>query len=294
MGRILLLLRAHPAGLTTDDLLERVGYGTASRASRLRSLNRDLAALAADGWRIDTQETANTPARRTLRTVDNRFATLFSPAQRTQLARAAQCAGEQVAEPLAGDLGRAPGTPVFVVVPGHGLDRLARCQSAAADRCLLRFTYNGTARVTHPYALLLRPGGWYLQASDEGDGVVKYFAVDRLSDVTRDAPGTAEGPPGPVPQPIWDFMRVPAHDPITVTVETTEEHMAEVLSALGTHGHEVVAAEDPRRVRLEVPVTNTQALVDRVLELGTRVWVLGPDQVRADLRDRLRTLAVSR
>ena len=48
MSRILLLLRGHPGGLTTEDLLERVGYGDGPRASRLRTLHRDLAALAAE------------------------------------------------------------------------------------------------------------------------------------------------------------------------------------------------------------------------------------------------------
>ena len=93
MSRILLLLRGHPAGLTTEDLLDRVGYGDGPRASRMRALHRDLAALAVQGWRIDTLETANTPAVRVLRTVDNRFATLFTPGERAELARAAASAG---------------------------------------------------------------------------------------------------------------------------------------------------------------------------------------------------------
>ena len=93
-------------GLTTEELLERVGYGDGPRASRMRTLNRDLAALAEDGWRIDTLPTANTPARRVLRTVDNRFATLFTDAERAQLARAAACAGPGIADALAEDLGR--------------------------------------------------------------------------------------------------------------------------------------------------------------------------------------------
>ena len=84
LSRILLLLRRHPGGLTTEDLLERVGYGDGPRASRLRTLHRDLATLATEGWRIDTMETANTPAVRVLRTVDNRFATLFSAAERAR------------------------------------------------------------------------------------------------------------------------------------------------------------------------------------------------------------------
>jgi hypothetical protein len=287
MARILLLLRAHPTGLTTDDLLERVGYGELSTASRMRALHRDLAALAAEGWRIDTAETANTPARRVLRTVDNRFATLFTPQQRAQLARAALCAGPEVADTLADDLGRDPGPPTFVALPTDGLGRLSVCQSAAADRCLLRFTYNGSPRTVHPMGVLLRPGGWYLRGLDEGDGIVKQFAVDRMRALHRAAPGTARPGPASAAEPLWDFMRQRVHEPITVTVDTTEEHLARVLSALAANGHALVDSPDPDRVRLEVVVTSTSALLDRILELGERGRLIGPEDVRERLRDRL-------
>lgn len=287
MGRILLLLRAHPGGLTTDQLLEQVGYGPGPLASRMRALHRDLAALARDGWRIDTQETANTPALRVLRTVDNRFATLFTPAQRTQLARAAACAGPEVADALATDLGRAPGTPAFAAVPTDGLARLSICQSATADRCLLRFTYKGTPRRAHPMAVLLRPGGWYLRAVDEGDGLVKQFAIDRMRGLAKDAPGSARPGPRTAPEPLWDFMRRRVHDPVPATVDTTSEHLPEALTALAANGYEILDAPDPDRVRLEITVTNTSALLDRVLELGERVRLIGPPEVRDALRARL-------
>ncbi len=287
MGRILLLLRAYPAGLTTDEILDRVGYGAAKRTSRMRALNRDLAALKDDGWRIETPPTANTPALRVLHTVDNRFATLFSPAQRAQLARAALCAGPDVADALADDLGRAEGPPAFVAAPVDGLGRLSVCQTATADRCRLRFTYNGLRRSTHPFRVVLRPGGWYLQARDEGDGVIKVFSIDRMRGLASEPPGTAEPAPATLPEPVWDFMLLPIHDPVTVTVETTETHLPEVLSALAGHGYEIVAGEDPQRIRVEVPVTNTRALIDRVIVLGPRVWLRGPEDVRAALRERL-------
>lgn len=290
MGRILLLLRTHPAGLSTDQLLERVGYGDGTHASRMRALHRDLAALARDGWRIDTSETANTPALRVLRTVDNRFATLFSPAQRSELARAAACAGPEVADALALDLGRTEGPAIFAVVPTDGLGRLSVCQAAAADRCLLRFTYNGSPRTAHPMTVLLRPGGWYLRAVDEGDGIVKQFAIDRMRGLAKDAPGTARPGPSAAPEPLWDFMRRRVHDPIAVTVDTTEEHLPDVLSALATNGYDIVDAPGGH-VRLDVVATNTSALLDRILELGERVRLVGPEAVRDSLRARLAPLA---
>jgi predicted DNA-binding transcriptional regulator YafY len=295
MGRILLLLRAHPAGLTTEQLLDLVGYGSGPRASRKRALNRDLAALADDGWQIDALETANTPAMRVLRTVDNRFATLFTAAQRTQLARAAACAGPEVAAALAADLGTAEGPAPFVAMPQDGLHRLGACQAAAADRCRLRFSYNGSARTAHPFAVLLRPAGWYLGAVDAGDGLAKYFAIDRITGLRVDPPGTADPPPSPVPAPVWDFLRVPVHPAYRAVVDTPSHHLAEVLSALGTNGHELVEPADPAGgdVRVEVVVTNTEVLVDRLVALGTRVRLVGPEQARAALRTRLLVAAGS-
>lgn len=287
MARILGLLRAHPQGLTTDELLERVGYGSGSTASRMRTLHRDLAALGRDGWRIDTEPTANTPARRVLRTVDNRFATLFTESERAQLARAALCAGLGVAAALAADLGTSSEAPAFVATGLDGLGRLAVCQAAAADRCTLAFAYNGTDRLTFPVRVLLRAGGWYLRALDTRDNRIKQFSIDRMRHLRKGPPGSSPPIPDTGDGPVWDQMRTRAHDPIDVTVDTVEDHLPDVLSALATWGHELVDSPHPGRIRVVVPVTNTDALMVRLAGLGRRVWLVGPDAVRDAFRDRL-------
>jgi predicted DNA-binding transcriptional regulator YafY len=287
MARILGLLRAHPVGLTTDELLERVGYGSAPRVSRMRTLNRDLAALAADGWRIDTLPTANTPARRVLRTVDNRFATLFTAAERAQLARAAACAGPGIADALAEDLGRSAEPPVFVATGLDGVGRLGVCQAAVADRCTLTFTYNGADRLAYPIGVLLRAGGWYLRALDTGDNKVKQFSIDRMRHLRKGPPGTSPPIPDTGTPPVWDQLRNRVHEPITVTVDTTEAFLPSALTALAAWGHELVDSPDPERIRVQVQVTNTSALLVRLVELGTRVWLVDPDPVRDALRTRL-------
>jgi hypothetical protein len=86
---------------------------------------------------------------------------------------------------------------------------------------------------------------------------------------------------------VWDQLRNKVHDPITVTVDTTQEFLPDALSALAAWGHELLDAPDPDRIRVQVPVTNTNALLVRLVELGTRVWLVGPDPVREALRDRL-------
>ncbi len=293
MSRILLLLRGHPGGLTTEDLLARVGYADGPRASRLRMLHRDLAALAAEGWRIDTLETANTPAVRVLRTVDNRFATLFTAAERAELARAAACAGADIADALADDLGRAPADQVpFHQAFVDGRSRLAVCQAATADRCQVAFTYAGKPRVVHPVGLLLRPAGWYLRALDTGDGRVKTFHVDRMRRMSMGEPGSARAVPEEdlaLQAPVMDPMALTVHDPITVEVDTDPDSLPDVLTALARQGHTLWSPDpdDPDRVRVAIDVTNTDAFVARLFQLGRRVRLVGPEPVRAQVRDRL-------
>jgi predicted DNA-binding transcriptional regulator YafY len=294
MGRILGLLRAHPAGLTTDELLERVGYGQAPRTSRMRTLNRDLAALADDGWRVDTLPTANTPARRVLRTVDNRFATLFTAAERAQLARAAACAGPGIADALAEDLGRSIEPPAFVATGLDGVGRLAVCQSAVADRCSMTFTYNGSDRLIFPIRVLLRAGGWYLRALDTGDNKVKHFSIDRMRRLHKGPPGTSPAIPDTGAPPVWDQLRQRVHDPIPAMVDTTEDLLPSALSALAAWGHDLIDSPDPSRIRVQVTVSNTDALLVRLVELGTRVTLVGPEEVRDALRARLRAVGGAR
>lgn len=253
----------------------------------MRTLNRDLAALAEDGWWIDTQPTANTPARRVLRTVDNRFATLFGDAERAQLARAAACAGPGVAEALAEDLGRSQEPPVFVATGLDGVGRLGVCQAAVADRCTMTFTYNGAERLVFPIRVLLRAGGWYLRALDTGDNKVKQFSIDRMRRLHKGPPGTSPAIPDTGAPPVWDQLRQERHDRITVTFDTTAEFLPDALSALAAWGHELVECPDPERIRVQVPVTNTDALLVRLVGLGTRVRLVEPEVVRDALRTRL-------
>ena len=45
-------------------------------------------------------------------------------------------------------------------------------------------------------------------------------------------------------------MRHRVHDPITVTVDTTQQFLPDALSALAAWGHELVDAPDPDRIRV--------------------------------------------
>ena len=163
----------------------------------------------------------------------------------------------------------------------------------------MRFTYGGKDRVVHPVGLLLRPAGWYLRALDTGDGKVKTFHVDRMRGVTMGAPGTAR----PVPEadlelqaPVMDLMALRVHDPITVEVDTDTDNLPDVLSALARQGHTLWSPDHdhPDQLRLSIAVTNTEVFMVRLFQLGRRVRLVGPESIRALVRERLRAAVGTR
>ena len=105
-------------------------------------------------------------------------------------------------------------------------------------------------------------------------------------------PGTAR----PVPeedlalqQPVMDPMALPVHDPITIEVDTDTDNLPDVLTALARQGHTLWSPDpdDPDLVRLSIAVTNTQAFIARLFQLGRRVRLVGPEPIRAQVRERL-------
>lgn len=297
VGRILALLRDHPAGLTTQELLGLVGYGDAQHASQMRQLNRDLAYLSDQGWQIDAIPDGNQPARRVLRTVDTRFATLFTGPERAELARAAACAGPEIATALAVDIGRAdPDGVPFQLAPGDGRHRLAGCQAAAADRCTLAFDYGGRRRITSPAEVLLGSGMWYLRALDHADGQVKTFAVERMRALKRGSPGSARRIPAGTGPAVLDPLALKVNPPVQVIVRTRLIDAPDVILALaGDHpvaerpvGTGDGGANGGGHVELTVTMTNLDALPARLFELGRRVHLVGPPEVRERIAAQLR------
>lgn len=282
-GRIVALLRAHPAGLTTQELREAVHYGPAGKASQMRTLNRDLDFLRRAGWRIDTVMDGHSSARRVLRHVDSRFASMFTAAERAELSRAAACAGPEIAAALFEDLGPSPpGDPPFLLAHQDGYRRLAVCQAAAADRCQLRFDYAGQRRITSPVTVVLSTS-WYLRALDHdgGSGQYKTFAIDRMRNLAMGPPGSAEQvDPEAAGPPVIDPMAVRRHAPVEVVLSTDEDNLADVVDALGRGGYTQQPGPEAGSVTLTVPVTNLDALPGRLFELGLRVRLEGPEQVR--------------
>jgi predicted DNA-binding transcriptional regulator YafY len=100
-----------------------------------------------------------------------------------------------------------------------------------------------------------------------------------MSDVSLEAPGSAEVLEEPA-RPSLDPLSWRQDPPTEVVVETPAEHRVLVENLLGQPSDAIAEAGT---LRLTYVVTNRAVFRWRVYELGTRVRVLAPDDVRQEL-----------
>jgi predicted DNA-binding transcriptional regulator YafY len=291
------LSQAGPAGVGSDVLVRVAGFGEGDPVSQL---NRDFAHLRTQGWQIDNVAGSGETARYRLVRGDNRLRLRLSSAQQAALQRAALLADR--AE-LGDRLGLAPGArpaevsaDVLLAGQGAGLgEGLDTVVAAVRERRLLRFRYKGRERTAHPAAVRHQNGRWYLTALEDGPGPgsgsasdrePKSFVVERMTEVTSAAPGTARrvGAARRSLHPLqWEV-----DEPVDVVLRTPVEYVADVERRLLA----------PTSVTVEAGVatmtyrcTHRAALRQRLYMLGTRVELVGPDDVRTEMLDELREMA---
>lgn len=271
--RVIGVLNQHPDGAPTALLLQAVAPDTGDDEARRKMLTRDLDGLNALGYDIRNVADPGAEGVYVMRAHDNRLQVHLSSEQRGELLRAAILAGLEGMEAHLGS-GSTGGPPLAPA--SADLDLVQR---ATARRCLVRFGYKGEPRVVHPARVHSGPSGWYLSGREDGGDVVKEFVVSRMSDVTLEAPGTAETVDEPA-RPALDPLRWEVDPPTDVVIELPDEHRVLVENLLGTP-ESAEAAHGA--LRLSYVVTNRQVFRTRVFELGTRVRIVSPDDVRAEL-----------
>ncbi len=260
-------------------------------------LKRDIRSLTDQGWQIDNIAGQGEPARYRMRTVDNRLRVRLTPPQQRALQRAVLLADRDdligrlgLGDPAEG-AGAPPEAGVVAGVPTTGHDAsLATVLSAVRMGSRVRFTYKGTPRVVHPESVRSQNGTWYLRGQEDSAGgeaaPVKAFVVARMSDVTADPPRTAR-PVRAARHPGLHPMSWEIDPPVEVTLRTTTEHQPDVRRWLGDPVSEDVVDGD---VTMRYVVTHRAALRSRLYELGRRVVLVGPDDVRRELLDELHDL----
>lgn len=277
------LSAAGSRGVAALPLAERLGYGGTAE-SRRESLARDVRKLRRSGIEIENVASPGEESRWVLRPQDSRIRLALSNEQLAELQRAAWLADRGA---IAQRLGAAPpaGPPADVSVRAGGAPPwLEDVTRAVAARCVLRFTYNGRAREVHPHALQSDQAGWALTGWDAERTETRTYWVARMSNVELGAPrsataASAAGTRGGDPL-TWHL-----DPPLPAQLSGPARYEPEVRRLLGAELGVRPGAGDT--VRYETVVTNRWIFAARVMELGQRVRLDGPDELRTDLARRL-------
>lgn len=278
--RLVGLLAAHRDGASLALLLRAVApEAAATDEARRRMLTRDLDHLNALGYDVRNVAEPGAEGVYVMRARDNRLAVHLTPQQRGELLRAALAAG---LEGMAAHLGDATAGGPGLGGTSPDLDLVTR---AVARRCLVRFGYKGTARRVHPLGVHSGPSGWYLTGRQDGSPVVKEFVVSRMSAVELDPPGSAATEAAEPVRRSLDPLSWEVDPPTTVTVAVATPDRVLAENLLGPPG---TVAEQGASTLLGYRVTHRRIFRYRLYELGTRVRVLGPDDVRAEMLAELR------
>lgn len=278
------LQRAGKRGVPAPDLLEIAGFDGEDPVSQLGREFRHLRAL---GWQIDNIGGDGDTGVYRMVTVDNRLRVKLTPAQQAALLRAVLLANrDDLVERLGLSDAERP-ADVVAATATEADQELSLVTQALRLGSVLRFRYGGSSRVVHPESVRTQNGTWYLRGREEGGEIVKWFVVSRMSEVTADAAGSAVRP---------EFARRSGLDPMTweidppveVRLRAAAEYVPDVERRLG---EPAATREVDGGAELDYVVTHRAALRSRLYELGPRVEVLGPDDVRAEMLDELAFMA---
>ena len=289
--RLIGALTKHPKGASLSVMLTALGSPDHTPEARRRMLTRDIEALNQLGYDVRNVAEPGADGVYVMRARDNRLQVLLTPEQRGELLRAAIAAG---LDHLGGHLGATPTVPAAQSSdPGQSSDSapstLDLVQRGTTRHCRIRFTYKGEARLVHPGQVHSGPSGWYLRGREEGGdppGLVKEFVVSRMSEVSLDDPGTAEVL-DEVSRPAMDPLSWRADAPTEVVLRVAVEHRLLVENLLGAAAD---VREDAGELLMTYVVTNRSVFRWRVYELGTRVRVVSPDDVREEMLTELQAM----
>jgi predicted DNA-binding transcriptional regulator YafY len=278
--RLITILNASELGVRAETLIGGALPIEGDPEAKHRALNRDIEHLNNLGWDIRNVAPPGEDGVYRMYARDNRLRVHLTPAQRGQLLRAAVAAGRQDVARHLDDDARPTRTGAQQDKRGHELDL---AQRAAARRCLIRFDYRGHRRVVHPVRVHTGPSGWYLSGREDGQDVTKEFVVARMSDVTLDDPGSAS-PVADATRPSLDPLSWLVNEPTKVTLEMDAQHLSLAENLLGPPSS---MESSGSQARATWTVTNRAVFRWRVYELGTRVRVVSPPELRQEIEAEL-------
>ncbi|HET9501841.1 MAG TPA: WYL domain-containing protein [Marmoricola sp.] len=273
-------------GVPAQKLIKVAGFeGGEDPGSQLTREFRHMRNL---GWQIENLGERGAPAVYRMTSVDNRLKVRLTGPQQAALRRAVLLADRaDLVERLGLPESSRPAEVVSAVPAAAHSEALSTVLRAVRTSSRLHFRYHGTERDVHPESVHADNTVWYLRGLEDGGDRVKRFVVSRMLDVRADSPGTASRPEvsrhvGLHPM-SWEI-----DPPVEVTLQAPADYAADVRRWLGDPLSEEV---DGDRTTLVYRVTNRSALRSRIYQLGTRVRVVGPSDVRAELIAELAEMA---
>jgi predicted DNA-binding transcriptional regulator YafY len=284
--RIAAMLQAHPqSGVSSDKLISVAGFEGGKDAGS--QLKRELTHLENQGWQIENIAGPGESATYRMTTVDNRLRVRLTPGQQAELRRAVLMARRSDLVARLGLPAEAAGDelPPATAVQDATPEALSLVVDAVRDHQLLTFTYKGTRRTVHPESVRNQNGTWYLRAVEDADladlpgSVVKTFVVSRMTAADAGPAGSAQRIP-PVRHVGLHPMSWEIDPAVEVTLRAPAHYEPDVRRWLGDPEGVEAAGDD---VLLRYRVTHRAALRTRLNELGDRVRIVGPADVRAEV-----------
>lgn len=276
-------------GLSAERLVRVAGFDAESSADAGSQLAREFRHLRKAGWQIDNVAAVGEPGHYVLRNMDVRMRVRLSADQQAALRRAALLANrEDLADRLGLPAEKTPGLPLAGSVRSEVDPQLQSVLTALAQHRLLNFRYKHTAREAHPALVEVEYGKWYLHARESDGQLVKRFKISRMSELTAGEPGSAEVIPA-VGHSSLQPMHWQVDEAVRVHLRAPAQFVPDVHRWLA-EPQEQSDPDDRGRVVLAYDVTNRAALRARLYELGERVEVLGPPEVRDEIIDELQRM----
>lgn len=299
------LARAGAKGLDTGAVARELGLDDDPQSDRVRkAVGRTINALRATGLNIrNVTPIGSGQARYVLDPTDPRLALSLSDEDRAQLARVAQWIDERdaadILQPTPASSGSTPAAVWDRRKPAPAaLDILV---DALHTRSNVDFTYlSGTKkrdRTMAPLDLHATAGVAHVRGVDvaldpatDESAAVRVFRVDRIARAATLGLGSAakyisRAPAAPL---AVDPLRwVTPSGPVQATLACAPAHAATVRAALG-RAPEYSETIDGDTCTVTVGSRNAEAVIGRVIELRTRVRILGPETFRQQVVAQLR------
>ena len=185
---------------------------------------------------------------------------------------------------------RSDATPTNVAVL-PSVPNLSLAFEAVGQHRRLRFRYRGKDRVVDPFRLHHERGHWYLQGHDTGAGESRSFRLDRVEGaMDADAPESVEVEVDPAEHPLrLDGWALGDDEPVLARVRVDRNQAALAVRLVGS---DVETSWEPDgAVVLEFPVRRRDGFRSFVFDFLDDAEVLGPPELRDDVRSWLEALA---